>query len=311
MSTITHSLFPHGDAWGAAKSVFTIPTTHALTRESEKATEKPPVRILTLEDAAKQLGEGAKVYTTPARRRANQVKALLRMPLIIDVTKLSDKIDSGEIKSGHVTALAKRFLLPVSPGAIGYSAGKNGYDDDEQILNRYILIANLNEESAAILLGQIEELRAKGSDLVAQDYQHLWKLAESLQLQQGMAVTDVYSPPDTYTPSDLSPININKHGEGLYLKAGKDVPFVLLEGGDFCFLTASGPQRARDGKIIAVLKDGLWHGLQLEVFLRDNIKSDGTRLTKDDVRDFPSVTVVELLGACPLSKIKSVLAHKL
>ena len=241
----------------------------------------------------------------------NQARALLKRPLIIDVTKLSDRVNSGAIKPGHVTALAKRFLLPVSFGAIGSSAGKNGYDDNEQILNQYILIANLNEESTDILLAHIEELRSKGIDLVAQDYRHLWKLAESLQLQQGMTVTDVYSPPVTYKPSDLSPIRINSHGEGLYNKSGKNVPFVLLEGGDFCFLTASGPQRARDGKIIAVLKDGLWHGLQLEVFLRANIKLDGARLTNDDVKNFPSVTVVELLGACPLTKIKNALALKL
>jgi len=305
MPPITHSFIARSDDWRAARSVFTIPTSEALASDNKTARRKPPVRVLTLEDTAKLLGEGNTVNTTPARQIINQAKALLNMRLIIDVTKLSEKIDSGEIVPDHVSAMAKRFLLPVSPGAIGHSAGKNGYDDNDQILNKYILIANLNEESGATLLAQLDDLHSKGPDLTPEDYRQVWKLAESLQLQQGMTSTDVYSPPDNYTPSDLSPINVNKYGEGLYLKQGKAVPFVLIEGGDFCFLTASGPQRARDGKMISVFKDGLWHGLQLEVFLRDNIKQDGTALTADDVKNFPTVTVVDLLEASPLNMIKT------
>jgi hypothetical protein len=34
-------------------------------------------------------------------------------------------------------------------------------------------------------------------------------------------------------------------------------------------------------------------------------------MSKEDVKDFQSVTVIELLGACHLSKRKSALAHKL
>lgn len=309
MSTITHSLFRYRDDWNAAQSTYTIPSSKALTQGEQAANEKTRARILTLDDAARELASGAKIYSTPARQIADRVKALLGMPLIVDVTELSDKVDSGEIKPGAITAMARRFLLPVNPSAIGQSAGRNGYDDNEQILSNYILIANLNEENADLLLAKAEELRSHHSDLTVEDYRQLWQLAESLQLKQGMANSDVYSPPSTYTPSDLTPINVNKYGEGSYLKAGKNVPFILIEGGNFCFLTASGPQKARDGKIVAVLKDGLWHGLQLEVFLRDNIKPDGTPLTENDVKNFPTVTVVELLGARPIGKLKGTFAR--